>query len=90
MGEGETRKCPYCGVPLKHPYKFIYLIQTEEWQHIQSDHPGEYARNETWIQLYKDYSSMGMNNEMSILVISELFNQSTQDVESYLKENNAL
>jgi hypothetical protein len=33
---------------------------------------------------------MGMSQEMSIMVISELFNQSTEDIKSYLKNNNAL
>ena len=60
MGEEEGRNCPYCGIPLKHPY----------WQHVQSEHPEEYARNETWIQLYKDYTSMGMDQAMSLMVIA--------------------
>ncbi len=80
MGEDEIRNCPYCGIPLKHPY----------WQHVQAEHAEEYARNETWIQLYKDYTSMGMDSAMSLMVIAELFNQSQADVESYLKENNVL
>jgi hypothetical protein len=78
--DDEGRKCPYCGVMLQRPY----------WVHIQSNHPTEYAKNETWIQLYKDYTSMGMDISMSLMVISELFNQSIEDVKSYLKENNLL
>jgi hypothetical protein len=74
------RTCPYCGKVLRHPY----------WVHIQKDHPHEYAKNETWIQLYKDYVSMGMTEDMSIMVISELFNQSIEDVKSYLEKNEAL
>ncbi|MFX1298274.1 MAG: hypothetical protein ACFFD2_25900, partial [Promethearchaeota archaeon] len=58
--DGEGRTCPYCGATLHHPY----------WQHVQSQHPDEYAKNETWIQLYKDYTSMGMSQEMSLMVIS--------------------
>lgn len=76
----EGRKCPYCGVMLERPY----------WVHIQSNHPAEYAKNETWIQLYKDYTSMGMDQSMSLMVISELFNQSIDDVKDYLKENDIL
>ena len=76
----EGRKCPYCGVMLQRPY----------WVHIQSHHPTEYAKNETWIQLYKDYTSMGMDTSMSLMVISELFNQPIEDVKSFLKENNIL
>ncbi|MFX1259183.1 MAG: hypothetical protein ACFFAN_15120 [Promethearchaeota archaeon] len=74
------RICPYCGKILKRPY----------WVHIQKNHPEEYAKNETWIQLYKDYSSMGMEESMSLLVISELFNVNQDDVRSYLKKNNIL
>ena len=74
------RKCPYCGEMLEHPY----------WVHVQSNHPAEYAKNETWIQLYKDYTSMGMDQNMSIMVISELFNASEEDVKGYLKENDIL
>lgn len=80
MANDESRKCPYCGALLRHPY----------WQHIQSNHPGEYSKNETWIQLYKDYCSMGMSHDMSVMVIAELFNQSNADVESYLKESKVI
>ena len=79
MEEG-GRKCPICGILLKHPY----------WQHVQTLHPDDYAQNETWIQLYKDYSSMGMEKSMCLMVISELFNASENDIESYLKDNNIL
>ena len=78
--DSEQRKCPYCGVMLKRPY----------WVHIQSKHPAEYSKNETWIQLYKDYTSMGMDESMSLMVISELFNQKIDDVKSYLKDNKVL
>ncbi len=74
------RECPYCGKMLRHPY----------WQHVQKKHPKEYEKNETWIQLYKDYVSMGMEKSMCLMVISELFNASQDDVESYLKKNKVL
>jgi hypothetical protein len=44
--DSEGRECPYCGKMLKHPF----------WVHVQKTHPDEYQRNETWIQLYKDYT----------------------------------
>jgi len=80
MANDESRNCPYCGVLLHHPY----------WQHIQSKHSGEYSKNETWIQLYKDYCSMGMSHDMSVMVIAELFNQSNADVEAYLRESKVI
>ena len=77
---GEGRKCPYCGKLLHHPY----------WQHVQSQHPAEYAKNETWIQLYRDYVSMGMSQDMSLMVISELFNQPIDDVKEYLEKSDVI
>ncbi|MFX1236916.1 MAG: hypothetical protein ACFFAS_04370 [Promethearchaeota archaeon] len=76
----EARECPYCGQTLKHPY----------WQHIQSSHPDEYAKNETWITLYKDYNSMGMDPSICFMVIAELFNSTPDQVKSFLKKNNVL
>ena len=76
----DLRECPYCGKMLKRPY----------WQHIQKKHPAEYEKNETWIQLYKDYASMGMEKSMCLMVISELFNVSQEDIESYLQKNKVL
>ncbi|MFX1274621.1 MAG: hypothetical protein ACFFBP_09695 [Promethearchaeota archaeon] len=70
-----ARKCPYCGVLLKHPY----------WAHVQSAHPEEYEKNETWITLFKDYSGMGMDKAICFMVIAELFNSSPEKVESFLK-----
>ena len=78
-GIGE-RNCPYCGVALERPY----------WQHIQAEHPEEYQKRETWTQLYKVYSSMGMEESMCLMVISELFNVSPDEVKSFLKENNVI
>jgi len=64
----------------KHPY----------WQHIQTEHPDKYSQKETWVQLYKDYSSLGMDTSTSILVISELFNATTDEIESFLKNANLM
>ena len=72
--EDESRFCPYCGVPLNHPY----------WQHIQTEHPDKYSQKETWVQLYQDYASLGMDSHTSLLVISELFNATTDEIKSFL------
>lgn len=71
----QPRKCPYCGIILQHPY----------WSHIMDSHPDEYAKNETWITLYNDYSNMGMDKSICFMVIAELFNSTPKNVELYLK-----
>ena len=71
----ESRFCPYCGVALQRPY----------WQHIQTKHPEKYTQKETWIQLYEDYTGLGMDETTSLMVISELFNATTEEVKSFLK-----
>ncbi len=76
----DARECPYCHKIIRRPY----------WVHIQRKHSAEYEKNETWIQLYRDYESMGMQKDMCLMVISELFNVSQDDVESYLKKTNVL
>ncbi|MHA1343457.1 MAG: hypothetical protein ACTSQG_05690 [Promethearchaeota archaeon] len=76
----EQRDCPYCGQKLKRPY----------WQHIQSEHPQEYAAKETWVQLYKDYKSMGMDDSICLMVIGELFNANPTEIESFLKQKGVL
>jgi len=78
--DDETRFCPYCGISLKHPY----------WEHVQSEHPDRYTQKETWIKLYKDYRKLGMDEEISLTVISELFNATTDEIKSFLKNKNAL
>jgi hypothetical protein len=78
--EEESRFCPYCGIKLKHPY----------WQHIQSEHPDRYTKKETWIKLYQDYTKLGMDKEISLTVISELFNATVEEIESFLKSNEVL
>ncbi len=80
MSEEESRFCPYCGIELEHPY----------WQHIQTDHPNKYTQKETWIKLYKDYKSLGMDEATSLLVISELFNATQEEIKSFLKNAKAL
>ena len=78
----QTRKCPYCSKPLtRRPY----------WKHIQEEHPKEFENDtSTWIQLFKDYSQMGMNKEVSIQVIAEIFNKTPKFIESFLKEKKVL
>ncbi len=80
MNEDESRFCPYCGVELQHPY----------WQHIQKKHPDKYTQKETWIKLYKDYIGLGMDQNTSLMVISELFNATQEEIKSFLKNAKAL
>ncbi len=76
-----SRKCPYCGIPLKNPY----------WRHIESEHPKEYRSDKnTWIQLYKDYVSMGMSKNVAIQVICQIFNREEHIIEEFLKKNQAI
>ncbi len=79
---GQTRKCPYCKKPLtRRPY----------WKHIQEVHPKEFENDtSTWIQLFKDYSTMGMNKVVSITVIAEIFNKPPKLIEDFLKEQKVL
>ncbi len=72
--EDEGRECPYCGVILHHPY----------WSHVQQEHPAEYTKNETWITLYNDYTNMGMEESVTLMVIGELFNVSADEVKSFI------
>jgi len=58
----------------KHPY----------WQHIQTKHPDKYSQKETWVQLYQDYTGLGMDITTSLMVISELFNATTDEIKSFL------
>lgn len=69
--------CPYCGAKLKHPY----------WAHVQENHPEEYKKKQTWIQLYEDYSGMGMDEAVSLQVIGELFNVDPEEVKFFLEQN---
>jgi hypothetical protein len=78
--EEESRYCPYCGVKLTHPY----------WQHVQKEHQDKYAQKETWIKLFQDYSAVGMDTETSLKVISELFNATEDEIESFLKNENVI
>ncbi|TFF88741.1 MAG: hypothetical protein EU550_00720 [Promethearchaeota archaeon] len=74
------RECPYCGEKLKHPY----------WTHVQKKHPEEYEKKFTWIQLFEDYKNMGMQSEVSLNVIAELFNTTPDEVKFFLKQKNVL
>ena len=74
MSDEEERECPFCGEKkLKHPY----------WTHVQQKHPEEYAKKVTWIQLYQDYRSMGMDSGVCLMVIGELFNADPSEVNSF-------
>ena len=74
----EARNCPYCGIVLKAPY----------WRHIESKHPEEYQSDKsTWLQLFQDYISMGMDKDKSIQIISEIFNRDTKIIEAFLKKS---
>lgn len=76
----KSRKCPYCGQTLEHPY----------WSHVQEKHPAEYASKKTWITLFNDYRSIGMEIEQSINVIAELFNADKNEIEWFLKDSGAI
>ena len=80
MSEEESRFCPYCGVELQHSY----------WQHIQKEHPDKYTQKETWIKLYQDYTGLGMDEATSLMVISELFNATQEEIKSFLKNADVL
>ncbi|MFX1553186.1 MAG: hypothetical protein ACFFBV_04600 [Promethearchaeota archaeon] len=80
MSEEESRFCPYCGVELQHPY----------WQHIQKEHLDKYTQKETWIQLYQDYTGAGMDEQTSLMVLSELFNATQEEIKSFLKNADVL
>ncbi|MBA7546524.1 hypothetical protein ES705_38916 [subsurface metagenome] len=73
--EEESRFCPYCGIALKQPY----------WAHVQAEHPEKYSQKETWIKLYEDYTGLGMDETTSLMVISELFNATQEEIKSFLK-----
>jgi hypothetical protein len=76
MSDFANRVCPYCRKKLNKPY----------WRHIQTEHPKEYESNtETWKQLFLDYTAMGMNEQISIKAICELFNKSEEEIRDFLK-----
>ncbi len=73
----EDRACPYCGkVIAVRPY----------WAHISAEHPREYesSQEHTWLPLYKDYATAGMEISTILLVMSELFNTPAKEIESFL------
>ncbi|TFF92645.1 MAG: hypothetical protein EU543_05275 [Promethearchaeota archaeon] len=76
----KTVECPYCGELLKKPY----------WAHVQEKHPKEYEKKQTWINLFEDYRGMGMDVDISLQVIGELFNVEPEEVRFFLEQNNIL
>jgi len=60
------------------------------WSHIQASHPDKYTQKETWVKLFQDYRNLGMDEEISLTVISELFNATTDEIKSFLKDKKAL
>ncbi|MFW9867311.1 MAG: hypothetical protein ACFFEN_14540 [Candidatus Thorarchaeota archaeon] len=78
--ETESRFCPYCGKELEHPY----------WAHVQAEHPDKYSQKETWIKLYQDYIGLGMDETTSLVVISELFNATQEEIKSFLRNANVI
>ncbi len=75
----ETRECPYCGKK---------LVERPYWRHIEKEHPEEYASDrKTWIQLFKDYVSMGMDKNLSLQVIAEIFNKEPEEIGAFLKSH---
>ncbi len=69
-------------------FKISLIIGT--WSHIQATHPEKYTQKETWVKLYKDYRKLGMDEEISLTVISELFNSTIDEIKSFLKSTDAI
>lgn len=80
MKETMTNICPFCGKKIDKPY----------WSHVQTEHPAEYEKKQTWIKLYKDYIGMGMESTISLQVIAELYNTKSAEVSSFLKKHGIL
>jgi len=77
----QLRTCPYCGEILKKPY----------WVHVQTEHPDEYNNSkDTWKQLFQDYKDAGMDDDISIKVVSELFNADPADIRKLLTREGLL
>lgn len=72
----QMRTCPYCSKVIEtRPY----------WSHIATEHPDEYQNSQgTWLPLYKDYASAGMDIGTILMVMSELFNTPGEDLEAFL------
>ncbi|MBN2151466.1 MAG: hypothetical protein JW839_08475 [Candidatus Lokiarchaeota archaeon] len=72
----QKRTCPYCSKVIEtRPY----------WSHIATEHPAEYENSQgTWLPLYKDYATAGMEIATILMVMSELFNAKSEDIESFL------
>lgn len=81
MSDIAQRRCPYCGKLLKRPY----------WAHVALEHPEEYNNSkDTWKQLFSDYRDAGMDDDISIKVVSELFNADPIDVRKLLVREGVL
>ncbi len=65
-------------------------LKIGNWSHIQASHADKYTQKETWVKLYQDYRKLGMDEEISLTVISELFNATTEEIKSFLKDKKAL
>lgn len=81
--ESLKRYCPYCGAgPLEYPY----------WQHLAQEHPEEFESDrQNWISLYNDYTQVaGMPAEVSLRVIAELYNVTSDDVKIFLEKEGKL
>ena len=73
----EKRNCPYCGKE---------LVERPYWRHIEREHSEEYASDkQTWLQLFKDYASAGMDKDKCIEIISEIFNKKPKEITDFLK-----
>nr|MDO8111378.1 hypothetical protein [Candidatus Sigynarchaeota archaeon] len=73
----QNRACPYCGKIIEiRPY----------WAHISAEHPQEYesSQENTWLPLYKDYATAGMDIGTILMVMSELFNTAAKEIEAFL------
>ena len=78
----EKRKCPYCGKE---------LVERPYWRHIEREHGEEYATDKaTWIQLFKDYTSAGMDKDKSIEIICEIFNKKESEIVEFLQTHGEL
>jgi hypothetical protein len=72
----QKRTCPYCSIVIEtRPY----------WSHIATEHPKEYENSQaTWLPLYNDYTTAGMDLDTILMVMTELFNTPASDIEAFL------
>ena len=73
------RDCPYCNQQ---------IVNRLYWRHIEAEHPENYRSDKnTWLQLFEDYTSMGMDKERSLTVLSQLFNREPSMIKSFLQKS---